>query len=113
VVAYRVSDALFRQNGVPNEERSLFIAGHEIHHFWPGLVIASLALCIARFAGTHLWLKVVQAIGIAMMTDELVYLTLTPATDTDYPAMLSLSGCIAITTLVTPWFVPRRRHSHS
>lgn len=95
-VGYRVSQVYLRRAGVPNEDRSLILAGHEIHHATTGsllLVVAALALASRRL-GTraHRAAALGFAVGAGFVADEYPYLFYPVMTDELYFEPLSMVG---------------------
>ena len=94
ILFYRISNELLR--GIPNEDRSLFVAGVEIHHYHQGLLVWILALTLAsnttlsRWTGT--WL--LTGVGAGMVLDQATYAFIANCSDEAYFGLLSYSGAI-------------------
>jgi hypothetical protein len=104
-VGFRASQEYFRAAGVPNAERSLVLAGHEIHHATTGsVVLVAGALLVAASAGrrAHRVGALVAAVGCGFVADQYPYVFLRAATDAAYFGGLSYAGGLAATgTVIT------------
>lgn len=104
-VGFRASQEYLRAAGVPNAERSLVLAGHEIHHATTGsVVLVAGALLVAASAGrrAHRVGALVAAVGCGFVADQYPYVFLRAATDAAYFGGLSYAGGLAATgTVIT------------
>lgn len=101
LVGYRVSQTYFRLAGVPNEQRSLLVFGHEIHHASTGsllLVVGALVLA-SRGIGyrTHRLAAVATAVGCGFVADQYPYLFYAVMTDSRYFGDVSSVGAVLAT----------------
>jgi hypothetical protein len=108
LVGYRVSQTYFRLAGVPNEQRSLLVFGHEIHHASTGtllLVVGALVLA-SRGIGhrTHRLAAVAAAVGCGFVADQYPYLFYAVMTDSRYFGDVSAVGAVLATGSVI-WFL--------
>ena len=104
-VGFRASQEYFRAAGVPNAERSLVLAGHEIHHATTGsvvLVAGVLLVAVAAGRRVHRLGALVAAVGCGFVADQYPYVFLRAATDAAYFGGLSYAGGLAATgTVIT------------
>lgn len=103
-VGYRVSQVYLRRSGVPNDERSLVLAGYEVHHASTGsllLVVGALALCVPGLdKRVHRGAALVFAVGAGFVADEYLYLFYPVMTDELYFGVPSLVGGVVATGTV-------------
>jgi len=104
LVGYRVSQTYFRLRGVPNEERSLVLYGHEIHHASTGTLLLVVGALVLASRGldrrVHRLAAVAAAVGLGFVADEYTYLFYRVMTDARYFGDVSLAGGIAATATV-------------
>lgn len=93
--AYRAS--FFLMGDLPNEERSMVVAGCEIHHALLGTaVLVTVQLMLAsRLVRPGRIVMLVYGIAAGTILDQLTYLMLTNCSDEAYGGSLSWSGAIA------------------
>ena len=95
IVVFRVSNVMLRD--LPNEDRSLFIAGCEVHHAVTGaLLVALLGMLLATRCLPNA-LPVALACGVAsgFVLDQTTYLMLRNVSDEAYFGAASLAGACA------------------
>ena len=112
VVAYRL--AFSATQHIPNEERSLFIGGVEVHHWNHGVIGA---LIVGAFASRSGWrflprLAAATVLGAAAgsLFDQLGYGLLADVSDAAYGGALSVYtayGATAAASVVALWWVQR------
>jgi hypothetical protein len=83
---------------IPNEERSLMIAGIEIHHIISGLFILSFStILILNFPSKSRVVLIFYCLGLAMIGDQITYFLMYPLTDAAFFTPFSLIGAIFAT----------------
>jgi hypothetical protein len=96
VLIYRVCFLL--QRGIPNEERSIFICGVEIHHMIPGLLTMAFlgVLSFRRSLWRRIWPFAVVVYGVAAGTylDQIGYAMLAEMSDKAYGGFQSLGAAV-------------------
>jgi glycerophosphoryl diester phosphodiesterase len=104
VLLYRASFSL--QKGIPNDERSIFVHGVEIHHMIPGLLVLALVgvLSFRRPLWRRIWpfAAVVYALAAGTYLDQIGYAMLAEMSDKAYGGSQSLSSAVVALGL---WFV--------
>jgi hypothetical protein len=114
-VGYRVSQIYLRRAGVPNDERSLVLAGYEAHHASTGsllLVAGAVALTVPGLdRRTHRVAALVFAVGAGFVADEYLYLFYPVMTDELYFGVPSVVGGLAATGTVILFLVYNYRVS--
>ncbi len=95
VVVYRIS--FITMADLPNEERSLMVAGCEIHHGYlgAGLLVAVLALLATRRVRPGWMVMLVFGLAAGSILDQLSYLMLSECSDEAYGSLISEAGAIA------------------
>jgi len=105
IMALRLYNILNRN--IPNEERSLIIAGIEVHHFVTGLFIVGFSQGIIlnyRYQKTlFIGFITILVLGLSMMADQLTYMIMFPFSDDAFFSWFSIFGAL----LGTCWFVIR------
>lgn len=103
-VGYRVSQVYLRRAGVPNDERSLVLAGFEVHHASTGsllLVVGAIALAVPGLDNrVQRAAALIFAVGAGFVADEYLYLFYPVMTDELYFGLPSLVGGVAATGTV-------------
>jgi len=78
--------------------RHVYPGGYLVHHFFIGVLLVLPAAFVLAFAPQSPVVarasRIVVGIGGAMVLDEIVYLVMTKASDTDYVSPLSLAGAV-------------------
>lgn len=94
ILFYRISNELLR--GIPNEDRSLFVAGVEIHHYHQGLLVWILALTLASNPTLSRWTItwLLTGVGAGMVLDQATYAFIANCSDDAYFGLISYSGAI-------------------
>ena len=106
VIFFRLSNILLRN--VPNEERSLMIAGIEVHHIISGLLLLSIATCmVLNFPSKSRIVFIFSALGLAMIGDQISYFMIYPLTDAAFFTPFSFMGAI----LATGWLIYRLNYA--
>ncbi len=95
VTAFRVSQHLTRH--LPNEERSLYILGTEIHHAYQGVLLVALfqILLAARCIPVNRFSLSILGVAAGFVLDQVTYVTLIQCTDEAYGSSISLFGALA------------------
>lgn len=97
IFIFRLSDWQMRLSGVPNEARSLYCYGHEIHHLAWGLVGGGVVVwanqCSKKIT-THLAFQIFLGLSVGTFLDQLTYFTLTDLSDVAYVSIPSLMSPI-------------------
>jgi hypothetical protein len=79
--------------------------GHLLHHLYTGALLVIAAAFILAFASgkrlVAIVTRVILGIGSALVLDEVVYLVVTQASDTDYVSSISLWGAVILMFLGT------------
>lgn len=108
-VGYRVSQVYLRRAGVPNDERSLVLAGYEVHHATTGsllLVVGAVALAAPGLdRRIHRGAALLFAVGAGFVADEYLYLFYPVMTDELYFRVPSVVGGLAATGTVILFLV--------
>lgn len=104
-VGYRASQLYLRARGVPNEERSMVLAGYEIHHVSTGSVLLVLgAVALASPGPGRRWHRVAAvavAVGCGFVADEYPYVFYPEMTDALYfGAVSTAGGAVATVTVI-------------
>jgi hypothetical protein len=109
IVAYRLAYAFTKH--LPNDARSIFIMGCEIHHAnWGILAFLIMGmLLVSRPAGTSRILFLVSAVFAAFFFDQISYIQLQDVTDEAYGGAISLFGSIAGGIMYAAFVVLRQR----
>lgn len=84
---------------VPNEGRSLIIAGVEVHHFAIGAFLL-VGLVISRLWTRTLspfWRHVLPGVAVGMILDQTVYMSLLEISDLSYNSPASWWGAVVLT----------------
>lgn len=94
IPVFRVAGSLLRH--LPNEERSLFIAGCEVHHAYEGVIAIMVLGILMRTRCVANRLPVVLACGVAsaFILDQIPYVLLEDASDASYFGAASLTGAV-------------------
>lgn len=77
-------------------DQKVRIFGIVIHHFWIGLILVLIALLLKGFE--YEW--ILFSIGLAMFSDELVYMILGAGPVSNYWKIYSVSGAILNSLIV-------------
>jgi hypothetical protein len=97
ILAFRVLNIITRHS-IPNEERSLMIAGTEVHHLITGFFFASLILAV--LSSPHISERIRPLFGgflvlcLAMIADQITYVMIYPLTDEAFFGITSTAGAI-------------------
>ena len=101
-VAFRLSFLVLSHFGVSNEDRSLVLAGFEIHHIGPGLfglyAVSLLALARPSLTESRVF-ATLAGIAVGMVADQSTYCMLMNMSDEKYGEMFSLLGGISVAAL--------------
>lgn len=117
IAYFQVSQRILLARGVPNEARSLFVAGLEVHHLtWGILLVAAAALhgprLWCRGAG-HWSMLAVTGFGLGLVFDEWFYCTLRTPTDEAYFHLSTLVSAVAVSILFPIlWLLVPRHAAH-
>ena len=104
VLIMRLVNILTRD--IPNEGRSLMVAGMEVHHFILGffIIILSQMLLYLKLSKTnYIIFSSILVAGIAMISDQLSYVVMYPLSDDAYFTFFSYIGAF----IGTSWFIFR------
>jgi hypothetical protein len=121
VMAFRLYYWYALWSGVPDEERSLMIAGYQVHHIGSGLalttVLGSLRLRFAK-ACHSAWFAVAVGVALGAVGDQIVYYALPKVTDLAYCGWQSLAGAVGFCSgyavvLCLLWYREWARHGGS
>jgi len=97
VLAFRLLNVITRY-GIPNEKRSLMIAGTEVHHLITGLFFATIILIVlfnqCRPKKSRSFLAGLLLICLALIADQLSYMLMVPLTDEAFFSVFSIAGAI-------------------
>lgn len=97
ILAFRLLNIITRHS-IPNEERSLMIAGTEVHHLITGFFFAAMILAV--LCSPHISKRIRSLLGgflvlyLAMIADQLTYVTIYPLTDQAFFGITSTAGAI-------------------
>jgi hypothetical protein len=79
--------------------------GYLLHHLYTGALLVIGAAFLLAFASNNrlvaMATRVILGIGSALVLDEVIYLVMTQASDTDYVSSVSLWGSVVLTGLGT------------
>jgi len=92
--AFRISNLLMQH--LPNEQRSLFIAGYEVHHAFSGtlaLVVLQILL-LTRCLPLNAMVYLATGIVAGFILDQALYIPQANCTDEAYFGAVSLSGAV-------------------
>jgi hypothetical protein len=95
LLAMRLSHVWLVAEHVPDEQRSIMIAGYQVHH-----IVVGTAICLAcavwatreRSERHPALVSIVSALGVALVLDEAFYMLFTRVSDQDYMSAVSLLG---------------------
>jgi hypothetical protein len=92
IAAFRIAHSTSRH--LPNEERSLMIAGYEIHHAVTGAILLGLIAAGWAVGGLprNRITAVVAGAGAGAVVDQSIYMSLIEVTDQAYDSVLSWCG---------------------
>jgi len=78
--------------------RHVYPGGYLVHHLFIGILLVIPSAFVLAFSPQHPVVaratRIVLGIGSAMVLDEIVYLVMTKASDTDYVSPISLTGAM-------------------
>ena len=99
ITAVRVGNILTRN--LPNESRSLMIAGIEFHHLFTGFLLISVSQLLLFYlyrnkALSNLF-KIIYVIGLALIADQVAYILMVPLSDEAFFSTFSFSGALVCT----------------
>jgi len=110
---YRVSQAVLRSIGVPNELRSFVIGTVEVHHLITGLMLLTFLIPLSHHPllkntrGSVL--RFLLAVALGLIADQVSYLAVPQVSDETYFSTVSIAGGILATTCGMLWFLLRQR----
>jgi hypothetical protein len=85
--------------------RHIYLFGCLLHHLYTGALLVIGAAFVLAFASDNrlvaILTRMVLGVGSALVLDEVVYLIVTQASDTDYVSSVSLWGAVLLTGLGT------------
>jgi hypothetical protein len=97
VLAFRLFNVIARHD-IPNEKRSLMIAGTEVHHLITGFFFATVILIIffnqCQPKRSRSFLAGLLMICLALIADQLSYILMVPLTDEAFFSVFSVAGAI-------------------
>lgn len=109
VILFRAVQGVLAAQGFPNEQRSTFIWGYEVHHFAYGAVMLCLGLAWAApstAAGSFPSLLI--GLGAGFVADELLYYYLIEVSDAAYFGGISWAGAVLGVALAVGPALPLR-----
>ncbi len=111
VTIFRIHYSIMQH--LPNEERSLFLVGSEIHHAYIGALCIILCNALTRRLDSNLmyYFSFLLSISIGLIIDQITYVMMFHVSDAAYSSTLSWIGpivglCLIIVTIC--WY-----HSHT
>lgn len=84
-------------------EKSLFITGREIHHFYLGVIlvmICGILFFFSKLKKIKKYSLIFFAVGVGAIVDEFTYILFTNGTHTDYSSPISYIGVIILSILI-------------
>jgi hypothetical protein len=104
-VGFRASQEYLRASGVPNEERSFVLYGHELHHASTGTVMLLTGVGLLAVRGVDRRIRLLGtallAVGLGFVADQYTYMFFATLDDAAYFTLASyLGGALATGSLI-------------
>jgi hypothetical protein len=101
--AYRGGNQILLSLDIPNDERSTFIMGYEIHHICYGILVCAFVSIMRWAEATYKGMGMVEScllgFAIASTADQLIYYMLPIASDEAYFSSMSIVSGVIITII--------------
>ena len=101
ILLYRISHYTFITFQIPDQARSLYFGGQQVHHIYIGLIVYILIRILLYKTKQFSKLQTsVTAFSIASIADQLTYIMFTNLSDKSYSSLISIFGVFGVYSII-------------